>query len=132
MNSSKLYRQERKARKEKRQARIRKQGVGNNRDSSSSPPSSYNSSQNEEDVREADDIRKRTKGKQIKQRRLIGDLYTDMYKMFDGSAMMALGEFHALSYRRTFIIFCRHACPGTCRTSSHSTYSGNLGVRGAI
>lgn len=98
MNSSKLYRQERKARKEKRRARIHKQETEDNRDSSSSSSSSYDSSQSEgeEDICERGGTRRGVKGKQSKRRRLIGDLYTDMYKVFDGSAMMALGELQAL------------------------------------
>lgn len=87
LNSSRNYRKERKKRRQEKDA-----GSDANSSSSLGSESMGNQQKDEEsDAEYSNETSVKTK-RPKKGRHRVGQLYVDMYKVFDGSAMMALGE----------------------------------------
>jgi len=112
-------------------------------DSEEDPASNAETEQESDDDREEADLdsddhgegpstsQKMKGNKKIKRkgRRRAGKLYTDMYKMFDGSAIMALGkDITSFIYPHvTHSVFARNVGSRTHRSFTHATGSSRLG-----
>ena len=159
LNISREYRKQRKKRTQKRARQrlraSREEGLNSLSDSSSSesskskedseedPASNAETEQESDDDREEADLdlddhgespstSQKMKGKnkvKRKSRRRAGKLYTDMYKMFDGSAIMALGkDITSFIYPHvTHSVFGRNVGSRTHRSFTHATGSFRLG-----
>ena len=159
LNISREYRKQRKKRTEKRArqrlwAARKEEGLDNPSGSSSSesakskedsedPASNAETEQEDDndgkeaefdsdDYEEGASTSQKMKGKKRvkrKGRRRAGKLYTDMYKMFDGSAIMALGkDIISFIYRHvTHSAFARNVGSRTHRSFTYATGSSRLG-----
>ena len=156
LNISREYRKQRKKRAQKRarqrlRASRKEEGLDSLSDSESSkskeisegPASNAETDQESDDDKEEVDLdsddhgegpstSQKMKGKKNtkrKGRRRAGKLYTDMYKMFDGSAIMALGkDITSFIYPHvTHSVFARNAGSRTHRSFAHATDSSRLG-----
>ncbi|KAG7447765.1 uncharacterized protein BT62DRAFT_966841 [Guyanagaster necrorhizus] len=95
LNASKLYRLRRKALQMKRLAKAKREEANDDRNSSDEdgdPQDAEQSVQDESDEEELDDKEARSRRRGQKPKKLIGVLRRDMYKLMDGTALMAIGE----------------------------------------